>query len=303
MDDRHVAWFGRRQNRRENSCSAHCFQYHLRPALSAAYSLPPLGVAGAAWGTALAAAATCVIGYIYLLRHNPYINMHGWDYSLDWHIIRDILARIGVPASLQMIVIMLSGVIIISLVNTFGTDVMAFGIGMQVDMLATIPFMSIGMAAISIAGQNLGAHMLETRFETMRNRCISHWPLEFSARLFYPLSLIKLARFFLSNQRQTPESRNLWPIIISGWHLFSFVSRSFPRHPGYPAQRGRHGGAVGSFVYRHVHHPHSSRLSAGPGLSALEQNGIWMAMLSSKQHAGGGLNWLYYKGGRKESDI
>ncbi|NMD05751.1 MAG: hypothetical protein GYA72_07920, partial [Deltaproteobacteria bacterium] len=58
--------------------------------------LPPLGVAGAAWGTALAAAATCVIGYIYLLRHNPYINMHGWDYSLDWYIIREVFV-IGVP--------------------------------------------------------------------------------------------------------------------------------------------------------------------------------------------------------------
>jgi len=60
--------------------------------------LPPQGVAGAAWGTALAAVATCVIGYMYLLRFNPYINMRNWDYSLDWHIIREVFV-IGVPGA------------------------------------------------------------------------------------------------------------------------------------------------------------------------------------------------------------
>jgi len=130
--------------------------------------LPPLGVAGAAWGTGMAAVLTCVIGYVYLLRFNPYINMRNWDYSLDWHIIREVFV-IGVPASLQMIVISLAGVIIVALVNRYGTAVTAaFGIGVQVDMLATIPFMSISMAASTIAGQNLGAQKLERVFETLR---------------------------------------------------------------------------------------------------------------------------------------
>ncbi|MCK7507434.1 MAG: MATE family efflux transporter [Desulfobacterales bacterium] len=130
--------------------------------------LPPQGVAGAAWGTALAAVATSVIGYIYLLRFNPYINMRNWDYSLDWHIIREVFV-IGVPASLQMIVVSLAGVIIIALVNRYGTSVTAaFGIGMQIDMLATIPFISIGMAATTIAGQNLGAQKMERVFQTLR---------------------------------------------------------------------------------------------------------------------------------------
>ena len=130
--------------------------------------LPPQGVAGAAWGTALAAVATSVIGYIYLLRFNPYINMRNWDYSLDWRIIREVFV-IGVPASLQMIVVSLAGVIIIALVNRYGTSVTAaFGIGMQIDMLATIPFISIGMAATTIAGQNLGAQKMERVFQTLR---------------------------------------------------------------------------------------------------------------------------------------
>ena len=94
--------------------------------------------------------------------------MRNWDYSLDWHLTREVFV-IGVPASLQMIVVSLAGVIIISLVNRYGTEVTAaFGIGMQVDMLAVIPFTSIGMAATTIAGQNLGAQKLDRVFKTLR---------------------------------------------------------------------------------------------------------------------------------------
>ena len=74
----------------------------------AASALCPLGVAGAAWGTALAAVLTCLVGYFYLLRVNPYIDMRNWDYSLDWRLIREVFV-IGVPASLQMIVVSLAG--------------------------------------------------------------------------------------------------------------------------------------------------------------------------------------------------
>ena len=119
--------------------------------------VPAFGVAGAAIGTATAALATGLIGYLYMVRRNPYINMKSWDFSVDWHIVRQVFI-IGVPASLQMLVVSLAGILIVSLVNRYGADVTAaFGIGMQVDMLAAIPSMSIGMAATTIAGQNLGA--------------------------------------------------------------------------------------------------------------------------------------------------
>ena len=130
--------------------------------------LPAMGVAGAAWGTVLAALAAGSIGYAYLIRHNPYINMKSWDFGIDWRIIRQVFV-IGVPASLQMIVVSLAGVLIVALVNSYGTDVTAaFGIGQQIDLLAGLPSMSIGMAATSIAGQNLGAQKISRVFQTLR---------------------------------------------------------------------------------------------------------------------------------------
>ena len=130
--------------------------------------VPPLGVAGAALGSSLAAVVTSVIGYLYLLQYNPYVNVRQWNYSLDWRIIRQVFT-IGVPASLQMMVVSLASVFIVALVNRHGAHVTAaFGIGLQIDMLATIPFMSIGIAATSIAGQNLGARRMDRVSETLR---------------------------------------------------------------------------------------------------------------------------------------
>jgi putative MATE family efflux protein len=258
--------------------------------------LPPLGVAGAAWGTALAAVATGIIGYIYLLRHNPYINMHSWDYSLDWHIIREVFV-IGVPASLQMIVISLAGVLILSLVNSYGTDVTAaFGIGLQIDMLATIPAMSIGMAATSIAGQNLGAQKLDRVFQTLRISVFFGLAIALACTAILTIFPHHIGAIFL---KESAENENVLNLVGGYYHWMAFI---FPCFAVIFVIQGvlRSAGdtmalLVLSFIALIVIRIPLAHLLAGP--FGFKQNGIWMAMLFSSALAVG-LNWLYYKGGR-----
>jgi putative MATE family efflux protein len=122
--------------------------------------LPAMGLAGAAYGTLLASLLTGVVSYLVIARRTPDLDMRRWDFRPDFALIRRIFA-IGVPASLQMIVVSVSGVLLLSFVNRFGTDATAaFGIAMQIDQLAFLPSMSIGIAATSMAGQNLGRGLL-----------------------------------------------------------------------------------------------------------------------------------------------
>jgi putative MATE family efflux protein len=258
--------------------------------------LPPLGVAGAAWGTALAAVATGIIGYIYLLRHNPYINMHSWDYSLDWHIIREVFV-IGVPASLQMIVISLAGVLILSLVNSYGTDVTAaFGIGLQIDILATIPAMSIGMAATSIAGQNLGAQKLDRVFQTLRMSVFFGLAIALTCTAVLAIFPHHIGAIFLKESAENENVLNLvggyyhWMAFIFPCFAVTFVIQGVLRSAGDTMAL-----LVLSFIALIVIRIPLAHLLAGP--LGFRQNGIWMAMLFSSALAVG-LNWLYYKGGR-----
>jgi putative MATE family efflux protein len=257
--------------------------------------LPPQGVAGAAWGTALAAVATSVIGYIYLLRFNPYINMRNWDYSLDWRIIREVFV-IGVPASLQMIVVSLAGVIIIALVNRYGTSVTAaFGIGMQIDMLATIPFISIGMAATTIAGQNLGAQKMERVFQTLRVSVYFGLAVALVCTAVLFIFPHYLGSIFL---KESAESARVLNIVRDYYHWLAFIFPCFAVIFAIQGVLRSAGDTMAllalSFVAMFVIRIPLAYGLAGPG--GFKQDGIWMAMVMSSALAVG-LNWLYYKKG------
>jgi putative MATE family efflux protein len=257
--------------------------------------LPPLGVAGAAWGTALAAVATCVIGYIYLLRFNPYINMRNWDYSLDWHIIREVFV-IGVPASLQMIVVSLAGVIIIALVNRYGTVVTAaFGIGMQIDMLATIPFMSIGMAATTIAGQNLGAQKLDRVFHTLRISMYFGLAIGFICTAVLLLFPQYIGAIFLA---PSAENARVLMVVRDYYRWLAFIFPCFAVIFAIQGVLRSAGDTMAllalSFIAMFIIRIPLAYGLAGPG--GFQQDGIWMAMVMSSALAVG-LNWLYYKKG------
>ena len=257
--------------------------------------LPPLGVAGAAWGTALAAVLTCLVGYFYLLRVNPYIDMRNWDYSLDWRLIRQVFV-IGVPASLQMIVVSLAGVIIISLVNRYGTEVTAaFGIGMQVDMLAAIPFMSIGMAATSIAGQNLGAQKLDRVFKTLRVSVYCGLAVALASAALLLIFPQEIGDIFLKESAEKARVLNFvqdyyrWMALILPCFAVVFAIQGVLRSAGDTMAL-----LALSFLSMFVIRIPLAYLLAGP--LGFRQDGIWMAIFFSGVMAVG-LNWLYYARG------
>jgi putative MATE family efflux protein len=273
-----------------------CFNITFVPLLIVGFGpVPPLGVAGAAWGSALAAAVTGIVGYIYLLRYNPYVNMRQWDYSLDWRIIRQVFI-IGVPASLQMIVVSVAGVFILALVNRYGTSVTAaFGIGLQIDMLASIPFMSIGMAATTIAGQNLGAQRLDRVFQTLR------------VSVFVGLAIALLCAvvlFFFSGQigaiflKESTDTARVLDVVRGYYHFMAFIFPCFAVIFVIQGVLRSAGDTVAllllSFTAMFVIRIPLAYVLAGP--AGLREDGIWMAMLASSALAVL-LNWFYYRRG------
>ena len=119
--------------------------------------VPAFGIAGAALGTIISNIIMIVVAYIFVLRKHALLNIRAWDFTIDMEIWRKIFS-IGIPVSLQMMVTSLASVLIVSLVNTFGSEMTAaYGIGMQLDQLAFMPAMAISMSISSMVAQNLGA--------------------------------------------------------------------------------------------------------------------------------------------------
>ncbi|WP_175638662.1 MATE family efflux transporter [Metabacillus schmidteae] len=114
-----------------------------------------LGIAGAAYATILSQGISFVYGIWDTLKRKlvPFI-MPKLPSSDEVSTIM----KLGLPSGLQMTVISAGVMAIMSVVNSFGSDVVAgFGAAQRLDSLIMLPAMALGTAVNSMAGQNIGA--------------------------------------------------------------------------------------------------------------------------------------------------
>ncbi|HEU4623651.1 MAG TPA: MATE family efflux transporter [Steroidobacteraceae bacterium] len=134
--------------------------------------VPGLGIAGSAWATAFAQLVTLValIAHLYRKRNPLRLRRHELgQLKPDWSIVRTLIVK-GVPMGLQLLVISLSGVLMITLVNRFGTDATAaFGAAFQLWQYVQMPAFAVGMAVSSMAAQNVGAQKWDRVNATARH--------------------------------------------------------------------------------------------------------------------------------------
>jgi len=190
----------------------------------------------------------------------------------------------------------LSGVIIVALVNRYGTAVTAaFGIGMQVDMLATIPYMSIGMAATTIAGQNLGAQKLDRVFRTLRISVFFGLALSCAVTAVLLIFPEQIGGLFLE---ASAENTAVLDVVRHYYHWMAFIFPCFAIIFAIQGVLRSAGDTLAllalSFAAMFVIRVPLAYVLAGP--VGLREDGIWIAMLTSSALAVG-LNWLYYKKG------
>jgi putative MATE family efflux protein len=133
----------------------------ITPALIAGWiGLPRLGVTSAAVGFVASFVVTLAWLTFYLrykghaLAPNAELMKH---MRIDGAILRAVL-RIGIPTAMQMVIMSLAEVVLLSLVNDFGSDATAaYGIGNQVLGYVQFPAMSIAIAASVLGAQAIGA--------------------------------------------------------------------------------------------------------------------------------------------------
>jgi putative MATE family efflux protein len=119
--------------------------------------LPAMGVAGAAFATVIAQAISVALLFRHLSRVTNLLPRTRDQWRPDWQLTVTTF-RIGLPAGAQQLMVSLGGLVITSIINTFGaTTVAAFGAASRLDQFAFMPAMSTGLAVSSLVGQNIGA--------------------------------------------------------------------------------------------------------------------------------------------------
>lgn len=128
--------------------------------ITGAGPFPKLGIAGAAMST-LVGQSVSVVAILTLLyaRSHP-LALKGADLALlrpDLKLLKVIVLK-GIPMGLQMVVISISALVLMGLVNSYGSHTAAaYGIAAQLWTYIQMPALAIGAAVSSMAAQNVGA--------------------------------------------------------------------------------------------------------------------------------------------------
>lgn len=116
-----------------------------------------LGVEGAAVATLISHCVACLLNAVYVLRFNKNVELKRCDFRPRKHTVFH-QVKLGVPVSLQFTVTSVGSMCLQSVVNSFGTNVIAgFTAANRVENVTNIPMSGLGVATQTFVGQNYGA--------------------------------------------------------------------------------------------------------------------------------------------------
>jgi putative MATE family efflux protein len=122
--------------------------------------IPRLGIAGSAVATAIAlwVSLLLLLGWMYARNHVLCITRKELHYfRIDGAVLRSLLTK-GVPMGLTVVVISSSMILLISIVNRYGSlTVAAYGACFQLWNYVQMPAFAVGGAVSSMAAQSVGA--------------------------------------------------------------------------------------------------------------------------------------------------
>ncbi|MEA3391537.1 MAG: MATE family efflux transporter [Candidatus Marinimicrobia bacterium] len=121
-----------------------------------------LGIAGAAWATITAQFVVTVLYIIFFfVKKDSLVQFKFSDFSFSWEIIGKTI-KIGLPASLSMVIMSFGQMIYNRIVVYFGSDVVAsVGIGMRLDQLFFLPIMGLSGSLVTLIGMFFGAKRMD----------------------------------------------------------------------------------------------------------------------------------------------
>lgn len=119
------------------------------------------GIAGVAIASVIAQGGAFITAIIYLNKTHKIVHFSFKELVFDKDIFKKSL-RIGLPTGLQQFFVAAGMMALISIVNGFGTDVIAaYSVAIRIDGLASMAAMNFAAALATFVGQNIGAKKIE----------------------------------------------------------------------------------------------------------------------------------------------
>jgi len=180
-----------------------------------------LGVAGAGWASTISGFIGTVALVFMFPRVQSYLRLHLDRLKPKFSAWRR-LVFIGLPTSLEFLMMFVIFVVIYFAIRHFGADAQAgFGIGGRIMQSIFLPAMAVAFAAAPIAGQNFGAGRYDRVRETFRATALIGSAIMLTASVLCHLNPTLLAQPFTDDQAVLAISNEYlqivsWNFVFSG---------------------------------------------------------------------------------------
>ena len=116
-----------------------------------------MGVAGAAWATLLAQGISAVLSFCIFLKELKTYPGKLEGRLFDWEELKN-MARVALPSILQQSTVSIGMMLVQSVVNSFGSQMLAgYSAAMRIESVCIVPMSAMGNAISSYTAQNIGA--------------------------------------------------------------------------------------------------------------------------------------------------
>jgi len=139
---------------------------------------------------------------------------------LRWHLVKTI-ARIGIPTSINLVMVSLSEIAVLSFVNHYGsTAVAAYGAVNQIVSYAQFPAISIGIAASIFGAQSIGAGRLERLGPIVRSAVVLNYVIEGVLIAIIYVFGVDVIRLFITAPATVTIAHGLLMITLWSYAIF-----------------------------------------------------------------------------------
>ncbi|KYQ00197.1 MATE family efflux transporter [Bacillus pacificus] len=184
---------------------------------------PKLDVYGAAYASVISTVITFIVMLVYLKKKNHPLQLDSTVRKylrMDWSLLK-LLLRLGIPASVNMILVSLSEIAVIAFVNRYGSDATAaYGVVNQVASYVQMPAVSLGITVSIFAAQSIGANQFDRLQKVVKAGIIMNYVIGgVLISLIYLFSRDILA-LFLTSQTTIEIAHSL--VMITLWSYLIF---------------------------------------------------------------------------------
>jgi len=184
---------------------------------------PKLDVYGAAYASVISTVITFIVMLVYLKKKNHPLQLDSTVRKylrMDGELLK-LLLRLGIPASINMILVSLSEIAVIAFVNRYGSDATAaYGVVNQVASYVQMPAVSLGITVSIFAAQSIGANQFDRLQKVVKAGIIMNYVIGGVLISLIYLFARDILSLFLTSQTTIEIAHSL--VMITLWSYLIF---------------------------------------------------------------------------------